>query len=202
MSQNDDIIFLRQYLVEPLSLKRKNKIISFSDILIMIMIIYLAAINLYHGYTIIGSSMEPTFFEKEIILVNRFPLQPQKNDVVILLKEGNTDIYIKRVVATEGDTFKFVRTNDEVNMYFKQGKEWIKNNYGFSMTKASFGSFVIENGFDKEYTVPKDHFFVMGDNRNNSTDSRTFGFVSKQELKGKVILDITNNAFLKWIFAR
>lgn len=167
----------------------------------MILIIYLAALNLYHGYTIIGSSMEPTFYENEIILVNRFPLEPKAGDVVILLKDGHTDMYIKRVVATEGDVFKFVKIEgkDEVNLYFKKGNEWLKNNYGFSMTNRGFGKYA---QFNVEYTVPKDHFFVMGDNRNNSTDSRSFGFVSKHELKGKVLLDITDNGFLKWMFAR
>lgn len=166
----------------------------------MIMIIYLAAINLYHGYSIIGSSMEPTFHEDDIILVNRLPLEPKPGDVVILLKDGNVDLYIKRVVATEGDVFKFTRNEqDEVDLLFKKGNDWVKNNFGFSMTSRSFGGFA---KFDQEYTVPENHFFVMGDNRNNSTDSRTFGFVSKHELKGKVILDITDNEFLKWVFAR
>ncbi|HEY8390953.1 MAG TPA: signal peptidase I [Clostridia bacterium] len=185
--------------MESLLQKRRKKIITFGDIVIMVMIIYLAALNLYHGYTIIGSSMEPTFHESQIILVNRFPLEPQPGDVVILLKDGNTDMYIKRVIAVEGNTFKFVKENDQVNLYFKKGNEWKKNNYGFSMTTRSFGGFI---EFGKEYTVPKDCFFVMGDNRNNSTDSRTFGFVAKHELRGKVIMDISDNEFLKWIFYR
>ena len=191
--------------MEPISLRKKTKIINALDILIMILILYLAVINIYRGYTIIGASMEPTYQQDDVILVNHYPFGYQKGDVVILQKEGYQDIYIKRIIAVEDEIFKFEKT-DEINnglhivkMFFYKNGEWTEYNDGFVMRAThSFGAFI---QFGQEYTVSKGCFFVMSDNRDNSKDSRAFGLVTRQEIKGKVILEITDNGFLKRVFA-
>ncbi|HHW90006.1 MAG TPA: signal peptidase I [Clostridiales bacterium] len=186
-------------------LRKKAKIINALDILLIILILYLAVINIYRGYTIIGASMEPTYQQDDVIFVNHYPFSYQKGDVVILQKQGYQDLYIKRIIAVEDEIFKFEKTDEKdngfykVKMFFKKDGQWTEHNDGFVMRATySFGAFI---QFDKEYTVPKGCFFVMGDNRDNSKDSRSFGFVTRQEIKGKVIKEITDNGFLKRVFA-
>jgi signal peptidase I len=191
--------------VELTPLRKKAKIINALDILLIILILYLAVINIYRGYTIIGASMEPTYQQDDVILVNHYPFGYQKGDVVILQKQGYQDLYIKRIIAVEDEIFKFEKTDEKDNgfykikMFFKKDGQWTEHNDGFVMRATySFGAFI---QFDQEYTVPKGCFFVMGDNRDNSKDSRSFGFVTRQEIKGKVIKEITDNEFLKRVFA-
>jgi signal peptidase I len=189
--------------VEITPLKRKTKVISALDIIIMLLILYLAVINIYRGYTVVGASMEPTYYDGDVILVNHYPFDYQKQDVVILQKEGYQDIYIKRIVAKEGEIFKFETDEREddlykVKMYFKKNGQWIEYNDFAMHATSSFGSSI---KLGEEYEVPKKCYFVMGDNRDNSRDSRAFGFVTQKEIKGKVVLTITNNDILRWIFA-
>lgn len=186
-------------------LKRKTKAINALDILIIFLVLYLAVINIYRGYVVIGESMEPTYYQDDVILVNHLPFDYQKGDVVILQKEGYQELYIKRIVAVENEKLKFERKRNnisglyEIKLLFYKDGQWEEYEDDFSMySKSSFGPFAVLN---QEYTVPKDCYFVLGDNRDISKDSRAFGFVSRREIKGKVINLITDNVFLRRIFA-
>lgn len=136
-----------------------------------------------------GESMQPTLQNEDRLYVNRFFYSPEKGDVVIFKPASDPDRpYIKRVIATEGDT---VFIDFETGDVYVNG-DIIPEPYIKDKTTRS-GEYInnlIANGEyskDKPIVVEKDKIFVMGDNRNNSKDSRMIGQVPKDELIGGAV---------------
>ena len=151
---------------------------------------------------------------------------PKRGDVIVFRKPGDESIdYIKRLIGIPGDTVQvingvlFVNGKEATRVKTNIGK--MKNIFGqekvFKEYKEKFANTnfhkIIEasdnDPFDNTilFKVPKDHFFFMGDNRDNSRDSRTseVGFVPKQNLIGKAqIIFFSHNSsasfyeFWKW----
>lgn len=132
-----------------------------------------------------GNSMVSTLHNKDIIFVEKVSLLTHniKRGQIIIFdsKNANSDIYVKRVIAVEGDEIEI-----------KDGKVYLNGNmlnedYLDPNTKTSTGTFLSGKG---KYTIPKDHVFVLGDNRGNSLDSRTLGPINIKEIKGHTIFRI------------
>ena len=129
-----------------------------------------------------GSSMNPTFINGEFILTNkvvyRFTL-PKRGDVIIFKSPKNKDVdYIKRVIALPGETIKL-----------EGGQFYINNNLlteHYDFLKPVFGESFLHEG--DEFTVPEGQYFMVGDNRPGSSDSREFGSVVLEDFIGKAIL--------------
>ncbi len=136
-----------------------------------------------------GQSMEPVLQNADRLYVNRFFYTPEKGDVVIFIPESDPNRpYVKRVIATEGDS---------VYIDFKTGKVFVNDQlieepYIKEKTKMS-GSYIMdlaakgEYSFDTPIVVQEGHIFVMGDNRNNSKDSREIGQVPVEEVLGGAV---------------
>ncbi len=129
---------------------------------------------------VIGSSMVPTLEEGDFLLLQKVLYQPKYGDIVVLRKEAfKSEPIVKRVIATAGQT---------IDIDFTEGVVYVD---GVKLDEPYVNSPTNESeGFTGPVTVPAGCVFVMGDNRNRSTDSRygVIGCVDRRLILGKAIL--------------
>lgn len=130
-----------------------------------------------------GESMLDTLHDQERLIAWKLGYEPENNDIIIFQPRESTPqnrkFFVKRVIATENQS---VEINYDENAVYVDGVK-INEPYIYEeMLDISFGS-------TDYWVVPEDHVFVMGDNRNNSRDSRSdsVGFVDCDSIEGKVV---------------
>ncbi len=127
-----------------------------------------------------GASMEPNFHNGEYILTNKILYKfadPKRGEVIIFKSPANKEIdYIKRIIGIPGD-----RVRLSANVFYVNDRA-ILEPYIPEGTPIFPGSFMTE---DTEIIVPEDKFFVIGDNRPHSADSREFGPIPFEDIIGK-----------------
>lgn len=134
---------------------------------------------LFAPYEVHGTSMSPTLDGDELLVVNKWIYsvkKPEYGDVVVFHTEEQRD-FIKRIIGLPGD--KILIENGHL---FRNG-ELVKEDYIQEKMEGDL----------EETTVPKDSLFVLGDNRNNSKDSRVIGSIQMKDVVGRadvVILPI------------
>lgn len=127
-----------------------------------------------------GASMEPNFHNGEYILTNKIEYKlhdPKRGDVVIFKSPRNKDIdYIKRIIGEPGDRIML-----KGGSYYINGTK-LDELYLTPGTYIGAGNFLREGS---EIIVPEGRYFVSGDNRGHSSDSREFGPIPKEDFIGK-----------------
>jgi signal peptidase I len=119
-------------------------------------------------------SMQPTLFPGDYVIVNklayRFNHAPQRGDVIVFKYPPDPDAipYIKRIIGLPGD-----------QVHIADGKVYING----QLTLEPWLKVTTDRGGD--WSVPEGQLFVMGDNRNNSSDSRSWGFVPLKNIIGR-----------------
>ena len=132
-----------------------------------------------------GSSMTTSFpnaFNNgDYILTNKVSYRfekPKRGDVIIFRAPVNTNYdYIKRIIGLPGDRVKIYQNKVYINGFLLDESEYLTPNI-----KTTAGHFIKEG---EEIVVPEDKYFVLGDNRSHSSDSREWGFISKEDIVGK-----------------
>lgn len=131
---------------------------------------------------IIGPSMQNTFHDGDSIVISKLFYEPKQGDVVVLRKLSfQEEPIIKRVIAVAGQT---------VDIDFEKGIVYVDDQPLSEPYTAELTLTPLD--FDGKITVPENCVFVMGDNRNNSTDSRSslIGCVDTRYIMGRVLLRI------------
>lgn len=149
------------------------KIKDYIEILAIILVIVLIRTFLVTPAKVNGSSMENTLFTKELILVNKinYSLNGAKRFNIVVAKLDDKEKIIKRVIGLPGERIEY--KNNEL---FINGKK-IETPIEFEDTKDF-----------SELQIGEDEYFLMGDNRDVSIDSRVFGPVSEKDIIGTVKL--------------
>lgn len=144
--------------------------------LVITVVLYLFVMT---PHEVVGNSMHPTYKNGEYLMANKISYKlhkPERGDVIIF-KYSDTQDFIKRIIGLPGDT-----------VMLKDGKIYIN---GVILNESDYLSeSIYTNGQDylkegQSITVPEGEYFVCGDNRNHSSDSRAFGSVKLQNIKGK-----------------
>lgn len=151
---------------------------------ILLLIIIIIRIFFYSPIRVNGSSMYPTLQDKEFMILNKIGLQKGINRFDIVVVESNGKYIIKRVIGLPGESVMY-----SDNKLYINGKA-IEDNYSKSETE-NFENVILK---DNEY-------FVMGDNREVSKDSRVIGPVNIKNIKGKtnlVIFPFNKIGFVEW----
>jgi len=172
-----------------------------------VFLIFILRTFIYEPYQIPSGSMIPGLKVGDFILVNKhsyglkvnrigdaFALSadPEYGDVVVFIPPHVNVPYIKRLIGKPGDTIGYLNKKIYVNGKAIQ-QEFISSNAEETFLKETLGSadrvIRIVGGsasYPEEFIVPANHYFVMGDNRDNSSDSRYWGFVPRENFMGTV----------------
>ena len=154
------------------------KIIKNNIVYILIMVLIFAVSRCFSIGLATGESMSPTIPSPSILLINKLDKDLQRNDIVVC-KEGGLKTITKRIIGLPGESVTIT----------VDGKVFINN----TLYEDEYGiiSFPMYLSGDRSYPVVlgEDEYFVMGDNRNVSADSRNteIGNIKKENIIGKVM---------------
>lgn len=147
-----------------------------------LMIFFVCYLLLFQPNQVKGHSMEPTFHDGEYILTDKISYKlgmPKRGDIVVFRSPKNAEQdFIKRIIAIPGERVRIAAGKVYVNNEVLNESAYLE-----STVFTGPESFLSEN---REIIVPSGKYFVMGDNRMGSSDSRDFGPVLPSEFIGKV----------------
>ncbi len=176
MDENQE--FLNEQKPQEPETKKYSEAFDWLDCLVTALVFCIILFTFF-GRTVgvIGSSMVPTLEEGDRLIVSKLFYEPKYGDIVVLRKESfMEEPIVKRVIATEGQT---------VDIDFTEGVVYVD---GYALDEPYINALTTSpEDFTEPVTVPEGCIFVMGDNRNRSTDSRTnsIGCVDERMILGR-----------------
>lgn len=150
-------------------------VIDVLETIILSVVLFLAIDAVSARIRVDGISMQPTLRDGEFVLINKLAYklgEPQLGDVIVFhFPRDPQQEYIKRVVGLPGDLVKIQR-----GVVFVNGQALVE-------------PYIADQpDYQNQWQVPENHLFVLGDNRNNSSDSHRWGPVPMEQVVGKALL--------------
>ncbi len=176
-------------------MKEENKLLTyvydFAGIFVTAIIAILILFTFVLKTSIVnGQSMENTFYNGDKILISSYDYSVDYGDVVVISQPNLYEkVLIKRVIAVEGQTVSFDQTTNELLIDGEKIDEpYIKEDMK-----------LIYSSMKQEISIPEGYVFVMGDNRNNSADSRdsNVGLIDKRYIIGQVFYKFGDSSFFE-----
>lgn len=159
--------------------KFSSVIIEYGFLILLAVVIAAGVKILFEPTKVSGISMYPTLEDGDRLALNRFETwfgKVDRNDIVVFKWEAGDRLLVKRVIGVEGDKIKISEDGVFVNNK-KLDEKYINPEENMNIDE------------ELELVVPKDSYFVMGDNRNHSSDSRVqeIGFIPEDKILGTVL---------------
>lgn len=163
-----------------MSKKKKDSTKSFLDMLMTFMITLLIFVSFRYFIrfpTVHGQSMEPTYHDGDVLAVVHTE-NVDTNDIIILWSDDLNEYLIKRVIGVPGDTIvikdgSVYRNGTKLYEAYINSAHWMTD--------------------DETWTLGSNEYFVMGDNRDHSTDSREIGVVTSGKIFGRVLFSVISH---------
>lgn len=155
--------------------RARRALIDIFETLIIAVVLFVGINAVSARIRVDSYSMEPTLLKGNFVIVNKLAYQlgtPQRGDVVVFRYPPNpSEQYIKRVIGLPGDHIRINAGQVTIN--------------GEVLTEPYLNDSTVRGG---DWQIPADSYFMLGDNRNNSSDSRVWGMVPVENLIGKAML--------------
>lgn len=160
-----------------------NKIRELVPYIVITMIVILIRMFIISPVRVDGTSMYPTLSNNEFLLLSKYDQSYDRFDIVVL--KYRNERLVKRIIGLPGETVEYKN-----NTLYINGKEMEEPFINTNTDDFNLN----ELGYDK---IPENYYFVVGDNRGSSLDSRMIGLISKKDLQGTIKLSITGFKFVK-----
>lgn len=152
-----------------------------------VFVVLLVSTLVFSRVLVDGESMENTLYDGDKLVISWFMYKPEQGDIVICDSEALGKLIVKRVIASGGQK---VIVDYEAGKVFVDG-EALDEPYLKYHALDDMGGYDMDN-YDPdrgvfEYDVPEGEVFIMGDNRDHSSDSRVFGCVPEDDIIGKAV---------------
>jgi signal peptidase I len=166
-------------------MNREYILIFLEIVLLLFLVVLPVRLFLFEPFLVRGQSMEPNFHNFDYLIIDKlsyFFREPQRGDVVVFRPPFDDHIYyIKRIIGLPGERIvieesKITIFNKEHPNGFVLNEDYLHNHYTLGKVEATLGP---------------DEYFVLGDNREVSYDSRKWGSVKKERISGRVVLQFS-----------
>lgn len=161
--------------------KKKDTFKSLLPYIIILIVVIIFKTYFYSLIVVNGDSMKDTLYNHDVMILDKISNRDKEYkrfDIVVIYLEDEKEYIIKRVIGLPGEKIEY-----KDNKLYVNGK-YVKENFKHKKTE----DFSTKDIGHEE--VPNDKYLVLGDNRENSIDSRMLGYIDKEDIKGKTSLVI------------
>ena len=149
-------------------------------VIVALLIVVPVRYFLFQPFIVKGESMQPNFYNGDYLIIDEISYRlrdPQRGEVIVFKSPQNSSTrYIKRIIGLPGETLEV--KGEEITIY-SNGESWV-------LDESTYLPEVLITPGDIRISLDYNEYFVLGDNRSSSFDSRRFGSLSKESIIGRV----------------